>query len=120
MSFIYLLPLITSLLPEGYNSVLKEFNGIDNNYLGILIMCIFAISILSKIQEWDIEAKQAISYIWCLYLFIISLINIHEYLSNDTDMSMESVLEYLILWIIALVLLYQNISASEHLKKNKY
>ena len=119
MFFIYLLPSIVKLLPEGYKTI-SNIEGIDNYEVGVMIFSVFFVSILSKIMDWDLDSKLAISYIWSIFLLILSIVNIKDYLSSDYDFEFDKTGDYIVLWIISLVLIYQNVSASVHLRKNKY
>lgn len=116
-SLIYLLPLLSQIVPNFDNDLLN----LDNNYLlGIMMISLFLVSVASKVNNWDIDAKLAISYILSIYLLVVSASDIKDYLYDAVEFTWETTGSSIVLYMIALVIIYQNLSASQHLKKNRY
>ena len=114
---IYLLPTLSHIVPNLDNDLLN----LQNNYLlGLMMMSLFFVSLFSKIYNWDIDAKLAISYILIIYLLFTCITDIKDYLYETVDFTWDNTGSGFILYMICLIIIYQNISASEHLKKNRY
>lgn len=117
-SLIYLLPLLSQIVP---NFDTTDLLNLQNNYLlGIMMISLFLVSVASKINNWDIDAKLAISYILSIYLLVVSASDIKDYLYDTVEYTWETTGSSIVLYMIALVIIYQNLSASQHLKKNRY
>ena len=91
-------------MPESYKTI-SNIEGIDNYEVGVMIFSVFFVSILSKIMDWDLDSKLAVSYIWSIFLLILSIVNIKDYFSSDYDFNFNKTGDYIVLWIISLVLI---------------
>ena len=112
-SLIYLL-----LLSQIVHTFDNELLILQNNYLlGIMMISLFLVSVASKVNNWDIDAKLAISYILSVYLLVVSASDIKDYLYDVVDFTWETTGSSIVLYMIVLVIIYQNLSASQHLKK---
>jgi hypothetical protein len=116
-SLIYLLPQLSNIVPNIDNSLLN----LQNNYLlGVMMISLFFVSVASKINNWDIDAKLAISYILSIYYLVVSVSDIKDYLYDVVEFTVDTTGSSIVLYLIALIIIYQNVSASQHLKKNRY
>ena len=116
-SLIYLLPQLSNIVPNIDNSLLN----LQNNYLlGVMMISLFFVSVASKVYNWDIDAKLAISYILSIYYLVISVSDIKDYLYDAVEFTVDTTGSSMVLYLIALIIIYQNVTASQYLKKNRY
>ncbi len=116
-SLIYLLPQLSNIVPNIDNNLLN----LQNNYLlGAMMISLFIVSVASKVNNWDIDAKLAISYILSIYYLVISISDIKDYLNDAAEFTVDTTGSSVVLYLISLIIIYQNVSASRHLRKNKY
>ena len=79
------MPTLSHIVPNLDNDLLN----LQNNYLlGLMMMSLFFVSLFSKIYNWDIDAKLAISYILIIYLLFTSITDIKDYLYETVDFTL--------------------------------
>ena len=84
------------------------------------MISLFFVSVASKVNNWDIDAKLAISYILSIYYLIVSVSDIKDYLYDAVEFTVDTTGSSIVLYLRSLIIIYQNVSASQHLRKNKY